>query len=118
MGDEIITIDTNRANRITPTVGQKVIVGIRREFFTLLPYDESQIRDTDCFQGSVIADIFQGEKIRTKVKLDYGRELEVKRNNSGKRYKSGDKVLVKVEQNTAFLFMYPSLGLEQEISVT
>ena len=118
LGDEVITIDSKRANRITPTVGQKVIIGIRREFFSLLPYDESQISDTDCFQGTVVADRFQGEKIRTKVKLDYGRELEVKRSNSGKRYKFGDKVLVKIEKNTAFLFMYPSLGLEQEISVT
>ncbi|MHA2169500.1 MAG: ABC transporter ATP-binding protein [Candidatus Kariarchaeaceae archaeon] len=116
IGDEIISLPKSPP---IPVVGQRVIVGVRREFFKVrLTSEHKEKRDINTLHGTVLDDRFIGEKRRTRIQLEYGRKIEVKRYASESFLATGELVEVHVPENGAFLFRYPSSGLEVALSVT
>lgn len=117
LGDEKIVTPTKTRTGPNFTVGQKVIVGVRREFFRMT-HSETTKQRTNVLSGTIISDRFLGEKRRTLVQLEYGRKIEVKRQPDEIALSNGAKVLVTIPENAVFLFNYPLYGLDDAINVT
>lgn len=115
IGGEIITLPSQLP---VPIIGQKVVIGIRREFFEVFAIKEIEEQGKNSLYGSIMDDRFLGEKRRTLIQLDYGRRIEVKRFANEVPFKNGDKVKITIPLNAPFLFRYPSKGLEEALSVT
>lgn len=117
IGDELIEISRKKFIRFKPVMGERVIIGVRREFFEIQNSD-NQVNPTNSLRGNVMYDRYLGEKRRVKIELDYGRELEVKRHPFVKPLKIGKKVDIFLPSNAVFLFRYPTYGLDDAINVT
>jgi ABC-type Fe3+/spermidine/putrescine transport system ATPase subunit len=115
IGEEIITLPKVPP---VPMIGQKVVLGLRKEFLSLSKSEESEQNEPNVLFGVIIEDRFLGEMRRTLVQLDYGRRLEIKRDAFQQQLVKGDKVKITVPESSAFLFRYPPKGLEDALSVT
>ncbi|MCE7734976.1 MAG: ABC transporter ATP-binding protein [Candidatus Heimdallarchaeota archaeon] len=118
IGDERITIPRVGQLGFNPTPQDKVVVGLRREFTNLIDFNEEIIQEDNIIRGIVLSDRFLGDKRRTVVNIDFGRVIEIKRNPFEKSYSKGDQVMVSIPIGNAFLFLNPSNGLEDALSVT
>ncbi|MHA2090036.1 MAG: ABC transporter ATP-binding protein [Candidatus Kariarchaeaceae archaeon] len=116
IGNEIISLPKSPP---IPVVGQRVVVGVRREFFKVrVSSQQSEKQKTNTLYGKVLDDRFIGEKRRTLIQLEYGRRIEIKRYANEPLLTTGELVDVHVPENGAFLFRYPSSGLEVALSIT
>ncbi|MDH5400994.1 MAG: ABC transporter ATP-binding protein [Candidatus Heimdallarchaeota archaeon] len=116
LGDETLSILTKTNPSILP--GDRVVVGVRREFFKIEPLPENYNLEVNCFVGKVISDRFLGEKRRTKVNLEFGRTLEIKRNSNELVFKEGSSVLVRIPEQAIRVFKSPEISLIDELEVT
>ncbi|MFV2016850.1 MAG: ABC transporter ATP-binding protein, partial [Candidatus Heimdallarchaeota archaeon] len=85
-GDEKIIVPRNGQVRINPVLQKKVVVGLRREFSTIIDFDEELSGQNNILSGTILSDRFLGEKRRTVVNIDYGRLIEIKRDPLEKSY--------------------------------
>ena len=118
IGDERIVIPRGVQIEFKPTLQDKVVVGLRREFSSLIDFDKELVQKDNIISGTVLSDRFLGDKRRTVVNIDYGRVIEIKRNPLEKSYTRGDLVMVSIPIGNAFLFSNPPNGLEDALSVT
>ncbi|MHA2501651.1 MAG: ABC transporter ATP-binding protein [Candidatus Kariarchaeaceae archaeon] len=118
LGDSILQVPMSIP---APSMYEEVVVGIRREFFEILPLkaDEKK-RDLppNFIHGTVITDRFVGEKRRTFIRLRYGRSIEVKRRPNGRPFKRGDDIKIYIHPNAVVVFNQPHQNLEREMEVT
>ncbi|OLS26518.1 MAG: Spermidine/putrescine import ATP-binding protein PotA [Candidatus Heimdallarchaeota archaeon LC_2] len=118
IGDEKIVIPRDGQVRLNPTMYEKVVIGLRREFGQIINYNEEHVGKENILTGKVQSDRFLGEKRRTVVNIDFGRSIEIKRNPLEQSYSKGDKVMISIPTGNAFLFSNPPHGLENALSVT
>jgi len=105
----------------SPSLYDKVVVGIRREFFDLRPMGEDESKRSlqkNMIPGRIISDRYLGEKRRTFVQLKYGRTLEIKRLPHAREYHPGDQVKIYVHPNSVNIFNMPDTSLDEALSVT
>lgn len=95
-------------------VGDRVILGFRKSFAKL----SKNTNGENSITGKVISDRYLGEKLRTKIQLNYGRQLEILRLPHEESVKQDETVSVQISANELLLFRYPREGLRNALEVT
>ena len=103
--------------RPSPSLYEKVVVGIRREFFEIRPLEGDEFLE-NMIPGRIVSDRYLGEKRRTFVQLKYGRTLEIKRLPHSRPYNEGDRVKIYIHPNAVTVFNMPETSLDETLSVT
>jgi len=96
--------------------GDRVVIGIRKEFPIIYPSDG--LSRENYFSGIVEEDRFVGEKRRVIIRLKYDQLIEIKNRNTQQSFKHGDKVDIEVPSLAINVFPYPKEGLAEAVSVT
>ena len=96
--------------------GDRVVIGIRKEFPLLFP--SNGISKENTFTGEIEEDRFVGEKRRVIVKLKYDQKIEIKNPHTDQVFSPGDKVDVEIPSLAINVFPYPREGLTEALSVS
>jgi len=108
-GIKVQAIDKDREE------GERVVLAIRPEAFTV---EKGEKRGKNSILGVVERVTFEGTNIRYEVRLENeDLVVVVKPSLIGEWLNMGEKVTVSFPQNKAHVFVYPKIGLREELAV-
>lgn len=95
--------------------GERVVLAVKPETFTV---ERGATRDKNSILGVIERVAFEGTNMRYEVRLE-NQDLVVVVTSSlaGEWLNIGEKVTVSFQPSNAHLFMYPELGLREEMAV-